>query len=391
MALSFFEFYPFMAYLLRPVCAIASEHPHRFFLTRKSRLFLLISRATVFHRDRHIKRVRFGAGEDETTMKQLKHAARRLAVALILAALLTAQALAAVPAYLIPGGNTVGLKLYTKGLVITAVADGTAAQAAGLKPGDTITAAGGKALDSADALRAQLSAQEPLILTVQRGSQEAEFLVTPDCSDGVCRLGVSLRDHVAGIGTVTYYDPDTKRFGALGHGVSSASDLRLIPVASGFVVPSSVCAVVKGTRGAPGMLKGSFDLTQCAGTVTANRESGVFGVMQSLPHRAALPVAQVAEVHTGPATILSNVDGTSVREFGIEILKLQPGAKNGRNLLLRVTDPELLSITGGIVQGMSGSPILQDGKLIGAVTHVLVSDPERGYGIFIENMLDAAA
>ena len=323
-------------------------------------------------------------------MIQIRKAARRLGAALLLTALLAAQALAAVPAYLIPGGNTVGLKLYTQGLVIVRIADGTAAQAAGLKAGDTILAVNGEAVDSAKSLCSRIQEGKSLILTVRRGGREAEFLVAPEEAEDGYRLGLSLRDHVAGIGTVTYYDPDSKQFGALGHGVSGAAGSELAPVTSGFVVSSSVSDVQKGSRGTPGMLKGVFDLSRTIGSVTHNRACGIFGVMDALPHKAAVPVAAAGEVHTGSATILSNVSGTEIREYGIEILKLTPGAGNGRNLLLRVTDPELLEITGGIVQGMSGSPIMQDGKLVGAVTHVLVSDPTRGYGILIENMLDAA-
>lgn len=323
-------------------------------------------------------------------MTQIKKAARRLAAALILTALLAAQAFAAVPAYLIPGGNTVGLKLYTQGLVIVRIADGTAAQAAGLKAGDTILAVNGEAVDSAKGLCSRVQEGKSLILTVRRGSKEAEFLVAPEKEADGYRLGISLRDHVAGIGTVTYYDPDTKQFGALGHGISGAAESELTQVTSGFVVSSSVSDVQKGSRGTPGMLKGVFDLSHAIGTVTGNSACGIFGVMDTLPHKAAVPVAAADEVHTGPAKILSNVSGTEIREYDIEITKLMPDAQNGRNLLLKITDPELLEKTGGIVQGMSGSPILQDGRLVGAVTHVLVSDPARGYGILIENMLDAA-
>lgn len=324
-------------------------------------------------------------------MKQTKNTVRRLSVTLMLLALLVTQALAAVPAYLIPGGNTVGIKIYTRGLVVTAVSDGMAAQAAGLRAGDTILAADGDPVRTAQGLCAHLEEGKPVVLTVLRGGQEAEFLVSPEKTDDGCRLGLTLRDHIAGIGTVTYYDPDSHSFGALGHGVSSAGDRKLTPAASGFVVSSRVVEVRKGSRGTPGMLKGDFDLSCALGSVTANNECGVFGVMQSLPRRAAVPVAEAGAVHTGAATILSNVSGREIGEYAVEILKLYPDAGNGRNLLLRVTDPALLEKTGGIVQGMSGSPILQDGKLIGAVTHVLVNSPDTGYGIFIENMLDAAA
>lgn len=314
---------------------------------------------------------------------------RRLGAALLLAAALAGRALAA-PAYLIPGGNTVGLKLYTKGLVITQVAEGTAAQMAGLREGDAILAADGEPLSSAQSLRTRMESGRAVVLTVLRGGLEARFLVSPEKTAEGYRLGVSLRDHVAGIGTVTYYDPETGQFGALGHGVVGATQTQLTPVAEGFVVPSSVAGIQKGSRGTPGMLKGVFDLTQTLGTVTKNCEAGVFGVMRTLPQRAQLPVAEAGEARTGAAVIRANIDGTTIEEYQIEILRLDPEAKSGRNLLLRVTDPALLARTGGIVQGMSGSPIIQGGKLIGAVTHVLVNDPTRGYGIFIENMLEAA-
>ena len=322
-------------------------------------------------------------------MTHLKTAARRLAAALILTALLAMQAFAAVPAYLIPGGNTVGIKLYTQGLMIVKIADGTAAQAAGLRAGDTIVAVNGEAVGTAKGLCARVQEGNRLILTVRRGTQEAEFCRARRRRSGY-RLGISLRDHVAGIGTVTYYDPDTNQIGALGHGVSGTGGTELTPVTSGFVVSSRVSDVQKGSRGTPGMLKGVFDLSHAVGTVTENSARGIFGVMQTLPHKAAVPVAGPGAVRTGPAKILSNVKGAEICEYDVEIVRLMPEAQNGRDLLLRVTDPALLEATGGIVQGMSGSPILQDGRLVGAVTHVLVSDPTRGYGILIENMLDAA-
>ena len=286
-------------------------------------------------------------------MKQYQTAARRLAALLLAALLLATPALAAVPAFLMPGGNTVGLKLYTEGLLVADVTDGAAAQTAGLRAGDTILAADGEAVCTAQELVARIQEGEGVLLTVRRGQQETEFYITPEKTQDGYRIGVSLRDHIAGIGTVTYYDPETKCFGALGHGVGAAGGTQLAGVTSGFVVSSSVASVCKGSRGTPGMLKGVFDLSRSIGAVTANCESGVFGVMQTLPHKALLPVAGADELHTGAAKILSNVDGTEVREYEIEILKLYPDAKNGRNLLLRVTDPALLEKTGGIVQGMS--------------------------------------
>ena len=316
--------------------------------------------------------------------------ARRVAAALVLTLLLCTQALAR-PAYLIPGGNTVGIKLYSEGLVVTQVEDGAAAQRAGLRCGDRIVKCNGRSVRAAQTLAQLVQSGEAVVLQVLRGGQTAEFLVRPEQVGTRWQLGVQLRDNVSGIGTVTYYDPETNAFGALGHGVSGSADGKLLPITSGYLVPASVAAVERGVRGTPGALHGAFDVTQTCGLVTQNTAHGLFGTANMLPQRAALPVAAAEQVHTGAATILANVDGDAVEEYSIEITKIDENAKTGRDLLLRMNDARLLERTGGVVQGMSGSPILQDGRMVGAVTHVLVGDPEQGYGILIEHMLDAAA
>jgi len=294
---------------------------------------------------------------------------------------------AAAPELLIPGGCTVGVKLYTQGLMITGFEPSSAAKAAGLRKGDIIIEVDGTEVRTAAALRDSLG-EEPVILTVLRNGKQARFCVNPREK----QIGAYVRDSVAGIGTVTYYDPDTGEFGALGHGVSDGQTDRLIPMEAGVVVPSSVDSVKKGKDGSPGELQGKFDVNSILGEVEQNLDHGLFGHLTTPLAGKPLPVAEPDEVTPGPATILSNVDGTQVCSYDVEILKLYPHAiDTGRNLLLRITDQTLLNTTGGIVQGMSGSPIIQDGKLVGAVTHVLVNDPTRGYGIFIENMLDAAA
>lgn len=287
---------------------------------------------------------------------------------------------------LIPGGCTVGVKLYTQGLVVTGFEAQSAAKAAGMKKGDMIIAVDGAEVHTAAALRDSLG-EEPVVLTVLRNGKEARFCVDPKEK----QIGAYVRDSVAGIGTVTYYDPDTGAFGALGHGVNDAETDHLVPVEAGVVVRSSVEDVRKGQGGNPGELRGKFDVETVLGTVDRNSASGLFGHLSSPLAGKPMTVAESDDVEPGPATILSNVDGTNVRSYDVEILKIYPhAAATGRNLLLQVTDQTLLNTTGGIVQGMSGSPIIQDGKLVGAVTHVLVNDPTRGYGIFIENMLDAA-
>jgi len=199
---------------------------------------------------------------------------------------------------------------------------------------------------------------------------------------------------MAGIGTVTFYDPQTGAFAALGHGITDVDTGKLMPLSRGSVMAASVKAVKRGASGSPGELRGDFDLTRDLGLLYANTECGIFGVLpqENRPEAVgeAIPVARRTEVRTGKAVILANCRGDEVCAYEIEIEKLYGGSAPTRNLLLRVTDPALIALTGGIVQGMSGSPIVQDGKLVGAVTHVLLDDPQRGYGILAENMLSAS-
>ena len=267
------------------------------------------------------------------------------AVCLALACSISAAAL---PKTLIPGGCTVGVKLYTQGLVVTGFESRSAAKAAGLKKGDVIIQVDGEAVHTAAALRECLE-EEQVILKILRNGREAEFCVRPNGN----QIGAYVRDSLAGIGTVTYYDPDTGAFGALGHGVSDSETKMLLPVEAGVVVQSSVADVKKGRDGAPGELKGSFDVNTILGKVERNAERGIFGTLDVPIPGTPLPVAEAGEAEPGPAEIWANVDGREVRSYSVEILRIYPHAdETGRNLLLEVTDPALLATTGGIVQGM---------------------------------------
>ena len=209
--------------------------------------------------------------------------------------------------------------------------------------------------------------------------------------DGRWQLGLWLREGVSGIGTVTYYDPETGQFGALGHGINDVESGDLLPFEGGSITEADVVDVVKGAPGSPGELCGQPDREQVLGELERNTGSGIFGVAEFDAAGAPVPVASPQEVRLGPASILTTVNGGGVAEYSVEISRIYRQPEEHRFLMLTVTDPRLLEQTGGIVQGMSGSPILQDGKLIGAVTHVLLSDATRGYGIGIQDMLDAAA
>ena len=295
---------------------------------------------------------------------------------------------------LIPVGQVVGLELADNSVTVAAFDEtlGLAAQKAGLKVGDQILSVNGQTVHCADDVRYALDRADGSVeMTVQRNKKSDTVRINPTVTQDGPKLGIYLKQGVTGVGTVTWYDPDSKKFGTLGHGVNNARG-ELLNMVSGSAYKAAVVSVRKGACGAPGQLMGALKEAEPIGTLYKNTNNGVFGTAVSGWTGETFPVATAAEVKTGPAVIRSTVTGDSAREYSVEILKVYPNAaSSGRNILLRITDPALLDTTGGIVQGMSGSPIIQDGKLIGAVTHVLVNDPTTGYGIFIENMLDAAA
>jgi stage IV sporulation protein B len=298
---------------------------------------------------------------------------------------------------LVPVGHTVGIKLFARGVLVVKLSDGgTPAKECGLQKGDVIVKCGGVSVTSTEQFQSllQKNGQAETDLQVKRDGKNMTLSVSPAPNEtGAYSIGAWIRDSMAGIGTMTFYDPESGAFGALGHGITDADTALLMPFSSGSILPSTVKAVKKGAAGEAGELRGDFDLSGDIGNLYANTGSGIFGTMAAgeLVERMgeALPVADPGEVRTGPATVLTNVRGDEVEEYDIEILNVIGNATDGRDLVISVTDPDLLAVTGGIVQGMSGSPILQNGKFVGAVTHVLLNDPTKGYGIFLENMLEA--
>ena len=295
---------------------------------------------------------------------------------------------------LVPVGKVIGLQLRSDTLTVAAYDDvfGETARSAGLKIGDQIVEVDGQPVSCVEDVRSALSrGQKPVELTVRRGSKHSSLSLTPRQTEEGPRIGVYLRQGISGIGTVTFYDPETGTFGTLGHGVSDAAG-SLLQMTRGSAYEASVISVKKGKSGDPGQLKGSAEAMVSFGSLLHNTPQGVFGITRYGWQGEAIPTAEYDEIQTGPAKIRCQVNTENTREYSVEILKIYPESRtDGRNFLLKITDPELLQCTGGIVQGMSGSPILQEEKLVGAVTHVLVNDPTRGYGIYIENMLEAAA
>lgn len=294
---------------------------------------------------------------------------------------------------LVPVGHTVGIKLFSRGVVVVKLTDGgTPARSCGLRTGDVIEECGGAAVTSTEQFQSLLqeNGDSETDLQVRRDGGSMTLSVAPAQNDqGVYCIGAWIRDSMAGIGTMTFYDPATGVFGALGHGITDTDTALLMPFSNGSILPSTVKAVKRGETGAAGELRGDFDLTRDLGQLYANTSAGIFGTLETdgLKNDGAMFAGQPK---AGPAVIRSNVQGDQVVEYDIEILKVVPGAGDGRDMVISVTDPELIAITGGIVQGMSGSPVIQDGKIVGAVTHVLLNEPTKGYGISIENMLSAA-
>lgn len=296
-------------------------------------------------------------------------------------------------------GTPFGIKMFTNGVVVVGLADVKTdagninpASEAGLKVGDIITSVNGKTAGSnTDVEKAvEECGGHAVKIEVNRSGQKLSVTVQPSRSesDGLYKVGLWVRDSTAGIGTLTFYDPSGNCFAGLGHGICDADTGQLMPLLSGDIVPVTISGVTKGLKGTPGELRGYFTDDNAIGSLGANVQSGVYGTMKRPVQGQAVKIAMKQDVKTGPAKVYTTINGNSPKYYDVEIEKIdyREGVQS-KNLVLRITDPQLLAQTGGIVQGMSGSPIIQNGKLAGAVTHVFVNDPTRGYGIFAENML----
>lgn len=319
---------------------------------------------------------------------------KKITGAVLAAVLCFAMSAAAMAQELVPGGEAIGIRMVTQGVMIAGVSDVetktgkvSPAAEAGLQKGDIIVRLGSQEISSAEDFISAVNSLsgEKTSVTVDRSGKTKQFNICPaKDKDGVWKLGLWLRDGISGVGTLTFYDPESGIYGALGHSISDADTGNILPLADGGIYEAEVVGIVPGKEGAPGELNGCTDEAAYLGDIQINCGCGIFGAAE-LDGRTV----ETGEIKTGRATIYCTLSGDSVGEYEIEVKRIYEG--NGmKTVMLTVTDPALLEQTGGIVQGMSGSPIMQDGRLVGAVTHVFVNDPTSGYGISIQDMLEQA-
>ena len=286
------------------------------------------------------------------------------------------------------GGDVFGARIDAKYVSIS-----DAGQVRGVKNGDIIIKVNGKAVGSIEEIKKAVEASggKSVTLTLLRDGAQTTATVEPKLEDGVWRLGLGLRDGAAGIGTITFIDKESGIFGGLGHPICDKDSGEIVDMQSGSVTEVVLGGIKKGTSGAPGELTGVLtDKTQ--GVLYKNCECGIFGRLDAteLAGLEEIEVGKKNEIVEGKAEIISTMKNGKTARFSVEIHDIDTSATGNKCFKIKVTDPALIAISGGIVRGMSGSPVVQNGKLVGAVTHVLVADPTEGYGIFIENMLSAA-
>ena len=310
------------------------------------------------------------------------------------------------PKVLVPCGNLIGVKVELEGICVL----GTSPFTSGgkevspcknkIEKGDIILEMNHVPLKSKEDLREFIKENEDqdIKMTVKRREKVMEVLLRPEyCeSESSYKLGLWVKDSAQGIGTVTYFDPEEKVFGALGHGINDADIKKLLPIKEGEVTRATITAIRKGEKGEPGELKGVIEYTpkNILGHIDANTALGIFGTLnkrgEALFVNNPMPIAYQNEIKEGQAVILSNIIGDEVNAYKVEIKKVaRYTSEPAKGMIIEIVDPRLLETTNGIIQGMSGSPIIQNGKLIGAVTHVFIQEPTKGYGIFIENMINS--
>jgi stage IV sporulation protein B len=308
------------------------------------------------------------------------------------------------PRRVVVGGHSIGVLLQSRGIMVVGFAPIVDSQGQKLYPareqgveiGDLVLKVNNQDVSTETDLAQIIDTvkDSELVLNIKRKDRIIDLTIKPAfCAETQrFRVGLFVRDGVVGVGTMTFWDPETRQYAALGHIIMDADTKQGIDVLKGRIVSASIQTIKPGKPGRPGEKIGVFQgESTLKGSISKNTEAGIFGSTEGVVENPAsahsVEIGYAHQVHTGPAHIYTVVNGTSIEEFEVTIEKVYPERKNGKGMVVKIEDPRLLTITGGIVQGMSGSPIVQDGRLIGAITHVFLNDPQRGYGIFMDNIL----
>ena len=297
---------------------------------------------------------------------------------------------------IIPGGQTIGIQVESKGVLIVGfykVNDTAIAEEAGFKVGDTILSINQQEVKNIAQMidivnQETLNQNNNLDITIKRKEKLENIKLNLICdNDNICKTGLYVKDEITGIGTLTYIDPSTKIFGALGHEILEKTTGEKFEIKDGKIYEANITSTTKSRNGSPGEKNANFNKNNTFGNIFSNKQAGIFGLYREEIDENTIEIATKDEIKLGKATIRTVVDNNQIKEYEINILKINPASPT-KNLLFEITDKNLLEQTGGIIQGMSGSPIIQNQKIIGAVTHVIVNDTKKGYGIFITTMLE---
>ena len=303
-----------------------------------------------------------------------------------------------------PIGRCIGLKLYTNGVLVIGMSEITGLDGKNYKPyeksgiteGDMIKSINGNEIKNTNELVNILNSSNgnELSIKYEKNNEEIYTTIKPVLTKNGYMIGLWVRDAAAGIGTLTYYDESTSRFGALGHGIIDVDTDKLLHISNGQIVTTQIISIVKAKQDNPGEIRGIIDNGTEIGQISSNTNIGIYGNVTNKKYIDSIktneiPVANRNQIKKGKAKIMCELENNKVQEYEIEIKKIYKSSSNedNKNMLIKVTDPNLLNITGGIIPGMSGSPIIQNGKFIGAVTNVLLNDPTTGYAIFADSMI----
>lgn len=303
----------------------------------------------------------------------------------------------------VPLGNAIGMKLYTKGVLVVGMSQietdnnekKKPYENSGIEQGDTILEVNNNAVENTEDLIKEVEKSEGNTINIKylRNEKTMQTDITPVKSKNTYKIGLWVRDAAAGVGTLTFYEPNTNLFMALGHGISDIDTEEIVNIANGELVTANIVSITKGRKGYPGEIRGTIDQGRTIGTIYKNTNFGVYGNVKNKNYLEAdltkeMEVATRSEIKEGKAQIICQLENSNKKKYDIEIEKIYTNNnQNNKSMLIKITDNELLEKTGGIIQGMSGAPIIQEGKFIGAVTNVLVNDPTQGYGVFADIMI----